>query len=78
MKGNHHCRKSGISGPRHVFGEALKVPGVARDQFVGLCLLGHQKVFMLGSRVPRPPPWRLPLDRAGNPWALGKAALHLV
>jgi len=36
--------RNGISGPGHVLGEPLKVPGVARDQFVGLRLFGHQGV----------------------------------
>ena len=59
--------KNGISGPCHVLGKPLKVPGIARDQFVGLRLFGHQ-----GMQIPAGPHARLSRSSAtALPIALG-------
>lgn len=51
-KGNLRCRKSGISGPGHAFGEPFKVARVSSDQFIRLRLFGNEGVPIVVNSSP--------------------------
>ena len=38
------CGKKAVSGPRHVFGQVLEMPDVARDEFIRFRFFGNQRV----------------------------------
>jgi hypothetical protein len=65
---------NGTSGPRHVLGEALKVPGVAGDEFVGPRLFGHQSVPILAgphARLSRSSATAFPIASGSSLYPLG-------